>query len=125
MSERVLTPLRALVRARAQSRCEYCLIHEEDSLFRHQPDHIVAQKHRGPTHEANLAWACYLCNLLKGSDIASVDIETGQIVRPFNPRLDQWADHFRLEGGRIVPLTRASARRKGLQTLRRASGRTA
>jgi len=105
MSERVQTPLRALVRARAQSRCEYCLIHEEDSLFPHQPDHIVAQKHRGPTHEANLAWACYLCNLLKGSDIASVDIETGQIVRLFNPRLDQWADHFRLVGGRIVPLT--------------------
>ncbi len=63
------------------------------------------QKHRGPTHEENLAWACYLCNLLKGSDIASVDIQSGQIVRLFNPRSDQWADHFRLQEGQIVPLT--------------------
>jgi hypothetical protein len=105
MSERVPTALRVLVQSRAESRCEYCLIHEDDAHFSHQPDHIIARKHRGPTEEANLAWACYLCNLLKGSDIASVDIESGQIVRLFNPRLDNWAEHFRLVGGRIVPLT--------------------
>jgi hypothetical protein len=105
MSQRVPSALRNLVQTRASRRCEYCLIHEEDSHFPHQPDHIVAQKHRGPTHEVNLAWACYLCNLLKGSDIASVDIETGQVVRLFNPRLDPWAMHFRLDEGQIVPLT--------------------
>ena len=105
MSHQVPAALRRLVQARAHGRCEYCLIHEEDAHFGHQLDHVIAQKHRGPTHEDNLAWACYLCNLLKGSDIASVDIESGQIVRLFNPRLDQWAEHFRLEDGRIVPLT--------------------
>lgn len=105
MSERVPIAIRRLAQARAGSRCEYCLIHEDDAHYPHGPDHIVACKHRGATHEDNLAWACYLCNLLKGSDIASVDIETGQIVRLFNPRLDRWTDHFRLEDGRIVPLT--------------------
>jgi len=105
MSQRVSTALRRLVQMRARGRCEYCLIHEEDSYFPHQPDHVVAKKHRGATHEDNLAWACYLCNLLKGSDIASVDIETGQIVRLFDPRSDRWADHFRLKDGQIVPLT--------------------
>lgn len=105
MSERPATALRGLVPARATRRCEYCLIHEEDAHFPHQPDHIIACKHRGPTHESNLAWACYLCNILKGTDIASVDVETGQIVRLFNPRSDRWLDHFRLEEGRIVPLT--------------------
>ncbi len=105
MSERVPIALRALVQARARFRCEYCLIHEEDAHFAHQPDHIIASKHRGPTQEDNLAWACYLCNLLKGSDLSSVDFETGQIVRLFNPRVDNWADHFRLEDGRILPLT--------------------
>jgi hypothetical protein len=105
MSERVPTALRALVQARAGFRCEYCLIHEEDAHFSHQPDHVIACKHRGATSEDNLAWACYLCNLLKGPDISSVDLETGRIVRLFNPRSDNWADHFRLEGGRIVPLT--------------------
>lgn len=105
MSPRVSTVLRRLVQARARGRCEYCLIHEDDAHFPHQPDHVIAQKHRGPTHEGNLAWACYLCNLLKGSDIASVDLDTGQIVPLFNPRLHQWAEHFRLEDGQIVPLT--------------------
>jgi hypothetical protein len=105
MSERVPTALRTLVQARARFRCEYCLIHEEDAHFPHQPDHIIASKHRGPTHEDNLAWACYVCNLLKGSDIASVDLETGQIVRLFNPPTDPWIGHFRLEGARIHALT--------------------
>jgi hypothetical protein len=105
MSERVPTALRNVAQARAGSRCEYCLVHEDDAVFPHQPDHIIACKHRGPTQEDNLAWACYLCNLLKGSDIASVDIETGQVVRLFPPRVDTWADHFRLDSGRIVPLT--------------------
>jgi hypothetical protein len=81
------------------------LIHEVDSYFSHQPDHVIAQKHRGPTQAENLAWACYLCNLLKGSDIASVDIENGQIVRLFNPRSDQWNEHFFLSGAQIVPRT--------------------
>jgi len=105
MSPRVSADLRRLVQARARGRCEYCLIHEDDAHFSHQADHIVAQKHRGATHEDNLAWACYLCNLLKGSGIASVDLDTGQIVPLFNPRRDRWAEHFRLEDGRIVPLT--------------------
>jgi HNH endonuclease len=81
------------------------LIHEEDSLLSHVPDHIVARKHGGATDESNLAWACYLCNHLKGSDIASVDIETGRIVRLLHPRRDRWSRHFQLRNGRILPLT--------------------
>jgi hypothetical protein len=81
------------------------LIHEEDVLFPHVPDHIIACKHRGITHTDNLAWSCYLCNQLKGSDLASVDWQTGRIVRLFHPRKDSWGNHFRLQGARIVPLT--------------------
>lgn len=29
--------------------CEYCLIHEDDVLLPHEPDHIIATKHRGTT----------------------------------------------------------------------------
>jgi hypothetical protein len=105
MSARVPPALRRLVRARAGRRCEYCLIHEDDAHFAHAADHIIARKHRGTTEADNLAWACYLCNLLKGSDVASVDLDSGQIVRLFDPRRDPWADHFRLADGRIVPLT--------------------
>ncbi len=90
---------------RAQRRCEYCLLHADDAMLPHEPDHIVALKHRGRTHEDNLAWACFLCNRFKGSDLASIDVETGQVVRLFNPRTDDWSTHFRLQDGRIIPLT--------------------
>src|SRR5690242_7732943 len=105
MSVSIPAALRALVRTRADGRCEYCLLHEEDGLFPHEPDHIIASKHRGPTHENNLAWTCFSCNKFKGSDIASVDVETGKIIRLFHPRRDKWERHFRLVGSIIVPRT--------------------
>jgi hypothetical protein len=106
VSESIPAGLRRLVRNRAGGRCEYCLIHEDDALLPHEPDHIVATKHRGATEEANLAWTCFVCNRAKGSGLSSIDIETGQLVRLFNPRLDHWADHFQMkDDGAILPLT--------------------
>jgi len=105
MSERVSPRIRKLIRERAKRRCEYCLIHEDGSWFPHGVDHIIARKHRGFGDEENLAWACFTCNGFKGSDIASIDLETGRIVPLFNPRIDSWSRHFRLVGGHILPRT--------------------
>jgi len=105
MSRRVPARLRKQVRERAARCCEYCLIREDDAGLPHVPDHIVACKHGGATALSNLAWSCFLCNQLKGSDVASVDLETGRIVRLFHPRQDKWTAHFRLDGARILPLT--------------------
>jgi hypothetical protein len=33
-------PLRRLVVERAGGRCEYCLLHEDDTFFTHEIDHI-------------------------------------------------------------------------------------
>jgi hypothetical protein len=41
----------------------------------------------------------------KGSDIASLDPLTGELVPLFNPRRDSWPDHFRLDGPILEPLT--------------------
>jgi len=97
--------LRRAVRRRAQDCCEYCLIPEAMTLAAHEIDHVIAEKHGGPTEAGNLALACALCNGFKGSDLASIDAESGDIVPLFNPRRDRWIDHFRLENARIVPLT--------------------
>jgi 5-methylcytosine-specific restriction endonuclease McrA len=105
MSEFIPAALRTLVQRRATHCCEYCLVHEEDTELAHEPDHVIARKHRGETEAANLAWTCFSCNRHKGSDLASIDPETNQIVRLFNPRIDDWATHFRLEGATIIPLT--------------------
>jgi len=55
VTEYVSAALRRLVQSRAESRCEYCLIHEDDALLPHEPDHIIAVEHRGRTEESTLA----------------------------------------------------------------------
>ncbi len=97
--------LRRLVSARAKERCEYCLLAERDTTARHVVDHIIAVKHQGSTDISNLALACVPCNNHKGSDIAAIDPDSGQLVPLFNPRDHVWKEHFALEGERIVGLT--------------------
>ncbi len=97
--------LRRQVRERAAGCCEYCLIPEAVTLAAHPIDHVIAEKHGGPTTADNLALSCTICNLHKGSDLASVDPLTGEVVLLFHPRRDRWVEHFRLVEGRIDPLT--------------------
>jgi 5-methylcytosine-specific restriction endonuclease McrA len=93
--------IRQLVSARAEFLCEYCLIHETDTFVGCQVDHIISEKHGGATELENLAFACAWCNRNKGSDIASLARDTGQLVRLFNPRTDRWNEHLQLVGSRI------------------------
>jgi hypothetical protein len=97
--------LRRQVTLRARECCEYCLIHQRDSLYSHEVDHVIPEKHRGETSEANLCLACLECNRHKGSDFASFDPETGQIIPLFNPRQHLWSDHFQFDGAQIIPVT--------------------
>ncbi len=79
----------------------------------HTIDHVIAEKHGGPTAADNLALACMICNSWKGSDLASIDEQTGSIEPIFHQRRDRWTDHFQLVSGRIEPRTpkgRATAR---------------
>jgi hypothetical protein len=101
----VPTVLRQMVRERASERCEYCLYPEETAFLAFEVEHIIAEKHGGATTVDNLALACPYCNRFKGTDLGSLDPETGQLTPFFDPRTQRWADHFRLDGARIVPLT--------------------
>ena len=97
--------IRQAIRERANFRCEYCLRPESRSWFPFEPDHVIALKHGGPTELENLAFACMDCNRHKGTDLASIDVETGRVVRLFHPRRDRWAKHFEMRKGVIVPRT--------------------
>lgn len=106
MSKTYISPeLRQQVAEQAKFQCEYCLIHEEDTYLVCQVDHIISEKHGGPTTLDNLAYACVYCNRFKGSDVGSVLWPSGELVRFYNPRTDHWADHFQIEGVTIIPLT--------------------
>lgn len=100
----ITAQLRRIVVQRANQVCEYCLIHADDTYWGCQIDHIISEKHGGITDTENLAHACSFCNRNKGSDIGS-RTQKGQFFRFFNPRIDSWSDHFRLDGITIVPLT--------------------
>jgi len=101
--------LRRQVRERAAGRCEYCLIHEADMYYPHEPDHIIAAKHGGPTSLDNLALACFSCNRFKGSDLASIDPDSRRVVTLFHPRTQRWQRHFRLNGA-LIEASTASGR---------------
>jgi hypothetical protein len=98
--------LRHLVRQRAGERCEYCrLLQQHDRFHTFHVEHIVARQHRGGDMAENLALACNQCNLHKGTNLSSVDLHTGEVVRLFHPRRDRWQDHFELQGFYIVGKT--------------------
>ena len=78
---------------------------EAELLAGCEVDHIISRKHGGLTDLANLALSCERGNRAKGTDVASVLGTPQKFVRLFNPRIDHWPDHFRLEDARIAPVT--------------------
>jgi len=102
---RVSPALRKAVRERAKGCCEYCLLPEGQAFFPHEPDHIIATKHGGQSSIHNLAFACFDCNRFKGSDIASIDPDRRELTALFNPRTQEWNEHFIINGGLIEPRT--------------------
>lgn len=66
--------------------------------------HIISIKHEGSSEFINLAYACVFCNRFKGTDVGSISA-SGEFIRFFNPRVDRWAEHFRLDSAVIQPLT--------------------
>lgn len=98
--------VRQQVRQRAGDRCEYCRLRQEhDAYHAFHVEHVVARQHRGKDGLENLAWACQHCNLHKGTNLASFDPDTNEVVRLFHPRRDRWEEHFALDGPRIVGRT--------------------
>jgi len=86
--------LRELVRSRAGDCCEYCRAQAE---FSHDPfsiDHIVPQANGGADDQENLAWACLGCNNLKAAVTIALDSLTQIPVSIFDPRREQWDEHF-------------------------------
>ncbi len=104
---RIPKSIRESVRRGAIARCEYCL---KPDLYTSQPyhaDHIIAQKHRGSDELDNLAWACFQCNVCEGTDIAAIDPETNTLTPLYNPRTQEWDDHFELNHAVMIGLTAA------------------
>lgn len=102
VSERI----RAIVKERAGNRCEYCTDFWLYSASQFQIDNILSEKHGGPTTLENLAFCCRPCNIFKGSDLVTVLPGSDDYIPLYNPRKDNWVEHFSLESdGTIISLT--------------------
>jgi hypothetical protein len=69
-------------------------------------DHIVAQKHGGGNEIENLAYACPHCNQHKGTDMVTFVDDYNDVIRLFNPRIDDWHEHFETTIGEVYSETK-------------------
>ena len=114
--------VRNLVRERAGNRCEYCRLPQECYDLTFHVEHVIASQHQLDDDPSNLALACDRCNLHKGTNLVTIDHETGKQVQLFNPRTDSWDEHFSLIGAEIAgssPTGKATARLLQMNSERR------
>jgi hypothetical protein len=95
------------VRTAARNRCGYCLSPQHLVMARLEIEHIIPISKGGSNDESNLWLACPLCNRYKSNKTTETDPETGETVRLFNPRTQEWFEHFQWteDGVRIVGRT--------------------
>ena len=105
------------VAERADYRCEYCRSPQAVTAQPFHVDHILPRSRGGQTTADNLCYACPRCNLLKGDRVSGIDPYTEREVSLFNPRRDQWADHFRWSPTHLRLIGRTATGRATIATL--------
>lgn len=84
------------IRRRAGGCCEYCLVAPDNRTIQLHVDHVISKKHGGEDTLDNLCLACRSCNQYKGSEVAALDPLTNEPTRLYNPREQNWDEHFEL-----------------------------
>ena len=92
------------VECRARQRCEYCQMHQALQGATFHVEHVVPRSRGGHSALSNLAWSCPGCNLHKSDRTQAPDPASGTVVPLFNPRTDDWNEHFRWDAFHVVPL---------------------
>lgn len=87
--------LKNKIRRDAGNRCGYCLTPQEiiSMLFEIKHLHPIAEG--GTDDEENLWLACRNCNGFKHAKTHTVDPQTKREVPIFNPRTQNWNEHFK------------------------------
>ncbi len=103
----VSVELRRLVQTDAGKHCGYCRSSEVLTGMPLEIEHIIPEAAGGPTTRENLWLACHRCNEYKGHRTHAIDPQTQVRVALFNPRTQNWSEHFAwsLDGTNILGLT--------------------
>src|SRR5688500_16336562 len=100
-TSRIPARLRDAVRRRAGGRCEYCKYPDPTCYATFNCDHCTPQVAGGPSTLKNLAWACPTCNASKGRAVEAPDPVGGKPAALYNPRRDNWDEHFEWSPDRL------------------------
>ena len=90
--------VRDRIRQQAGHRCGYCQSRQELVPVIFEVEHIRPLARDGTDDEDNLWLSCRTCNLHKSDQIEAADPLTGEMILLFNPRHQNWAEHFRWSG---------------------------
>lgn len=94
MSRYIPNSLKTKIRIEAKFRCGYCLRSEALTGMPMEFEHLIPIALGGKSIEENLWLYCRRCNEFKGIQTEAVDIETNSNVPIFNPRKQNWHQHF-------------------------------
>ena len=86
---------RRVVAERAKGRCEYCQSPEGFSTQAFAVEHFIPLSRGGLSVLENLAYACLGCNGHKYNKIEAPDPADGKLTGLYNPRTQEWRDHFK------------------------------
>jgi hypothetical protein len=95
-------PSMQFVQTRAGDRCEYCKMHQSLQGATFHVEHVIQKSRGGLPDVGNFAWCCPSCNLRKSDRTSATDLTTGQIVPLYNPRADNWNEHFSVIGYTLI-----------------------
>lgn len=90
----ITAELRHQIRTDAHARCGYCHAPEAFLGMPLDIEHLTPEAHGGPTVRENLWLACSRCNDFKGDRAEATDPLTGDRTNIFNPRTQDWTEHF-------------------------------
>lgn len=110
MSRRKIPPaLAKKIREQAHFRCGYCLLSESLVGIQLEFEHLIPVGAGGQTVEENLWLSCRNCNGFKHAQTVAADPESGTVVSLFDPRRQNWNEHFSWNenGAEIIGLTPA------------------
>ncbi len=97
--------LKTKICQQAQNRCGYCLLPQSLNPTVLEIEHLLPTAKGGTDEEENLWLSCRLCNGYKGVQTQALDDETDQIVGLFNPRTQDWHEHFEWNQEKMVGKT--------------------
>ncbi len=114
---RVRGKLRLHVFEKAHFECEYCRSPQNSLLADLEVEHIQPKAKGGKTVDENLCAACRKCNQLKQVQTEAVDPDSGETVPLYNPRKQNWNDHFEFSADGSFILGRTSTGRATVEAL--------